>query len=386
MPLQPAMKLISVDDHLIEHPKVWTDRLPQKYLDRCPRIVDEPSPSGGLPIQVWYYEDKRFPAIGLNAVAGKKPEEFGVEPVRYADMIPGCYDPKARVVDMDLDGVYGAANFPSFPRFAGGLFTKESEDFDLAFACVQAYNDYVIDEWCATAPHRFIPLIILPLWDPDRCVAEIERCAAKGAKGITFPENTVPLGLPSIYTDHWEKVFSIAEETDMPLCMHFGSSGSPPTTAPEAPYAVTIALYGTNSMSATAHLLFSRVFHRHPKLKVALSEGGVGWVPYLLERIDGTWERHRWYQNVVKDVRPSDLFHKHIYGCFIDDVAGLKARYDIGIANMMWECDYPHSDSYWPHSRRYAEKVFADIPDDEVHQIVELNSRKLFNFYEEPVN
>jgi hypothetical protein len=386
MPLQPAMKLISVDDHLIEHPKVWTDRLPQKYLDRCPRIVDEPSPSGGLPIQVWYYEDKRFPAIGLNAVAGKKPEEFGVEPVRYADMIPGCYDPKARVVDMDLDGVYGAANFPSFPRFAGGLFTKESEDFDLAFACVQAYNDYVIDEWCAVAPHRFIPLIILPLWDPDRCVAEIERCAAKGAKGITFPENTVPLGLPSIYTDHWEKVFSIAEETDMPLCMHFGSSGSPPTTAPEAPYAVTIALYGTNSMSATAHLLFSRVFHRHPKLKVALSEGGVGWVPYLLERIDGTWERHRWYQNVVKDVRPSDLFHKHIYGCFIDDVAGLKARYDIGIANMMWECDYPHSDSYWPHSRRYAEKVFADIPDDEVHQIVELNSRKLFNFYEEPVN
>ena len=385
MPLQPSMKLISVDDHLIEHPKVWIDRLPQKYLERGPRIVDEPSPSGGLPIQVWYYEGKRFPAIGLNAVAGKKPEEFGVEPVRYADMIPGCYDPKARLVDMDLDGVYGAANFPSFPRFAGGLFTKESEDFDLAFACVQAYNDYVVDEWCSTAPYRFIPLIILPLWDPDLCVVEIQRCAAKGAKGITFPENTVPLGLPSIYTDHWEKVFSIAEETDMPLCMHFGSSGSPPTTAPEAPYAVTIALYGTNSMSATAHLLFSPVFHRHPKLKVALSEGGVGWVPYLLERIDGTWERHRWYQNVVKDVRPSDLFHKHIYGCFIDDVAGLKARYDIGIGNMTWECDYPHSDSYWPHSRRYAEKVFADIPDDEVHQIVELNSRKLFNFYDEPV-
>jgi hypothetical protein len=149
---------------------------------------------------------------------------------------------------------------------------------------------------------------------------------------------------------------------------------------------VTISLYGTNSMSATAHLLFSPVFHRHPKLKVALSEGGVGWVPYLLERIDGTWDRHRWYQNVVKDVRPSDLFRKHIYGCFIDDVAGLKMRHDIGIGNITWECDYPHSDSYWPHSRRYAEKLFADVADDEVHQMVERNSRALFNFYDQPVS
>ncbi|TVZ02168.1 amidohydrolase [Trebonia kvetii] len=381
MPLQPSMKLISVDDHLIEHPRVWADRLPQKYLEAGPRIVDEPSRTGRPPIQVWHYAGKRFPQIGLNAVVGKRPEDFGVDPVRYADMIPGCYDPKARLTDMDLDGVHAAANFPSFPRFAGALFTVQSTDFDLALRCVRAYNDFVIDEWCATAPGRFIPLIILPLWDVDQCVAEIHRCAGKGAKGITFPENTVPLGLPSVYTDHWEKVFSAAEETDMPLCMHFGSSGQPPATAPEAPYIVTISLYATNSMSATTHLLFSPVFHRHPKLKVALSEGGVGWIPYLLERIDRAWERHRWYQNVVKDVRPSDLFRKHFYGCFIDDVAGLKWRHDIGIGNITWECDYPHSDSYWPHSRKYAEEVFADVPDDEVRQIVELNARDLFNFH-----
>jgi hypothetical protein len=375
------MKLISVDDHLIEHPRVWADRLPQKYLEAGPRIVDEPSRTGGPPIQVWHYAGKRFPQIGLNAVVGKRPEDFGVDPVRYADMIPGCYDPQARLTDMDLDGVHAAANFPSFPRFAGALFTVESTDFDLALRCVRAYNDFVIDEWCATAPDRFIPLIILPLWDVDECVAEIHRCAGKGAKGITFPENTVPLGLPSVYTDHWEKVFSAAEETGMPLCMHFGSSGQPPATAPEAPYIVTISLYATNSMSATTHLLFSPVFHHHPKLKVALSEGGVGWIPYLLERIDRAWERHRWYQNVAKDVRPSDLFRKHFYGCFIDDVAGLKWRHDIGIGNITWECDYPHSDSYWPHSRKYAEEVFADVPDDEVRQIVELNARDLFNLH-----
>jgi len=133
-------------------------------------------------------------------------------------------------------------------------------------------------------------------------------------------------------------------------------------------------------MSSTAHLLFSPVFHRHPSLKVALSEGGIGWVPYLLEKIDGTWERHRWYQNVVKDVRPSDLFRKHIYGCFIDDTFGIRSRHDIGLDNITWECDYPHSDSYWPHSRDYAAKVLADVPDDEVHKIVETNARRLFAF------
>ena len=380
MPLKSWMKLISVDDHLIEHPMVWSDRLPARFSEAGPRIVDEPSPSGGAPIQVWHYQGKRFPAIGLNAVAGKRPEEYGVEPVRYADMIPGCYDPKARLVDMDLDGVHAAANFPSFPRFAGALFTAEGGDTELAHACVVAYNDFVIDEWCATDPARFIPLVILPWWDVDLCVAELRRTIGKGAKGLSFPENMVPLGLPTLYTDHWEPVISLAEAAGLPLCMHFGSSGTPPATAPEAPYAVTISLYGTNLMSSTAHLLFSPVFHRHPSLKVALSEGGIGWVPYLLEKIDGTWERHRWYQNVVKDVRPSDLFRKHIYGCFIDDTFGIRSRHDIGLDNITWECDYPHSDSYWPHSRDYAAKVLADVPDDEVHKIVETNARRLFAF------
>jgi predicted TIM-barrel fold metal-dependent hydrolase len=379
MPLQPDMKLISVDDHLIEHATVWHDRLPLKYRADGPRIVTEPNPAGGPPHEVWHYEGRRYPELGLNAVAGRQPQDFGLEPVRYADMIPGCYDPKARLDDMDLDGVHAALCFPTFPHFAGLVFV-DGVDKDLAVLSVRAYNDFVIEEWCATAPERFIPLVILPIWDTAECVREIHRTAAMGARGISFPESTVPAGFPSFHTDHWDPVFSAAEETGMPLCMHFGSSGWDPITAPDAPFAVTIALFGCNSMYAMADLLFSPVFHRHPRLQILFAEGGIGWMPYLLERIDRTWERHRFYQNINRDARPSELFAAHITGCFIADRHGVASRHAIGIGNITWESDYPHSDSSWPCSRQLAEEAFQDVPDDEVRQIVELNARRLFTF------
>jgi len=379
MPLQDHMQLISVDDHLVEPPHVWQSRLPAKWREDGPKIVEEEAPDGGPPAHVWYYEGRRYPQIGLNAVAGKRPEEFGTEPLRYTDMLPGCYDPEARVIDMDLDGVQAAICYPSFPGFAGRVFLQ-GNDRELGALCVRAFNDFMIDEWCAAAPERFIPVVMLPLWDVQACVAELHRTVAKGAKAITFSENPVPLGLPSFHTDHWDPLFAAAEEAGIPLCMHFGTSGQAPTTAPDAPFAVTITLFGCNSMFAAADLMFSPVFHRHPGLKVALAEGGVGWVPYLLERADYVWDRHRFYQNVNQEMKPSDIFRRNIWGCFIDDVHGLNNRHEIGIDRITWECDYPHSDSNWPNSRKRAVEVFADVPDDEAHQIVEWNSRELFSF------
>ena len=378
MPLRDDMQLISVDDHLVEPPHLWQDRLPAKHREAGPRIIQVEQPDGQSS-DVWLYEGRQYPQIGLNAVAGKPPQEFGTEPMRYTDMIPGCYEPEARVIDMDLDGVQAAICFPSFPRFAGTVFLQ-GEDPALALLCIQAWNDFMIDEWCGAAPERFIPIAILPLWDVEAAVREIHRVAGRGAKAISFTENPVPLGLPSFHTDHWDPVFSAAEETGLPLCLHFGTSGQAPTTAPDAPFAVTITLFGCNSMFAAADLIFSPVFHKHPRLKVALAEGGIGWVPYLLERADYVWDRHRWYQNVHQDLPPSELFRKHIWGCFIDDVHGLKNRHEIGVDRITWECDYPHSDSNWPNSRKRALEVFAEIPDDEVHRMVEWNSRELFNF------
>ncbi|UIX29284.1 amidohydrolase family protein [Streptomyces sp. GQFP] len=400
MPLQDHMQLISVDDHLIEPPSLWTDRLPKKFQEDGPRIVEmdasETTSDDALVAslfsagreggeykkrlaEVWTYEGRIYPNIGLNAVAGKRPEEYGMDPTRYSDMLPGCYDVHARVTDMDIDGVQAALCFPTFPGFAGTVF-MEGKDPELALLSVQAWNDFHLDEWAAAYPDRFIPMIVLPLWDADESAREIYRCAAKGAKAISFPENTVGRGLPSFYTDHWDKVFRAAEETGLPLCMHFGSSGKPPITSPEAPMAVMTALFGCNSMYATADLLFSQVFYKFPELKVALSEGGIGWVPYLLDRIDLTWEKHRWYQNVNKEVRPSDLWRKNMFGCFIEDDEGILRREKVGIDNIMWEADYPHSDSLWPKSRQYVADAMQDVPDDEVHKMVELNARRAYNF------
>jgi predicted TIM-barrel fold metal-dependent hydrolase len=389
------MKLLSVDDHVIEHPTVWSDRLPAKFRDTGPRIVekiaDENTPkvivagtevaqkADGRPMQVWLYAGREYPNIGLNAVAGRPLEEYGIEPLRFDDMLPGCYDPVARLADMDLDGVWGAMCFPSFAKFACTVFL-EGRDRELARACVEAYNDFMLDEWCATAPDRYLPLIGLPLWDEQACIEELHRTVAKGAKAVMFPETPHNLGLPSFFQDGWDNFFSAAEEADIPLAMHFGSGGRGPQSTPGAPLATVITMFSTNSMATLTDLLFSPVFHRHPTLKVGLSEGGIGWIPYVLERADHVWERHRFYQNVDQTTPPSVLFQRNVHGCFITDEFGVENRHKIGVDNITWESDYPHSDSNWPHSRKVAEEVFLDVPDNEVHQIAELNVRRLYNF------
>jgi predicted TIM-barrel fold metal-dependent hydrolase len=288
-------------------------------------------------------------------------------------------DPVARLKDMDVDRVWAQLCYPSFPKFAGTQFLK-GQDRDLAFMCVQAYNDFVLEEWCASAPERFIPLTLIPLWDPDLAVEEIERTALKGTKSISFPENPIPLGLPSIFSGHWDRVFAAAQDAGLPLSMHFGSSGRMPFKSPDAPHPVNTALMGTNSIGAATEWVFSPVFHKFPQLKVALSEGGIGWIPWLKERLDYVWGRQRFYSGLDQDVLPSQLFNKHIFGCFIDDVAGVHMRHEIGVHNMMLESDYPHSDSSWPHTWKRASEVLADVPDEEVHRIAELNARELYNF------
>jgi len=373
--LPKDVQLVSVDDHVIEHPNVWTDRLPKKYHEAGPRVIETPEGH-----QVWQYEGRLYPNIGLNAVAGKDPKdpEYGLDPVRFDHMLPGCYDPKARVADMDLDGVQASLCFPTFPRFAGTTFL-EGEDKDLALACVQAWNDFMIDEWCAYAPERFIPLALLPFWDPVASAKEIERVAAKGCKAISFTESPSNMGLPSFHTDFWDPMLAAVQDTDQVLCLHFGSGGAPVVPA-EAPFATSITLFGLNTQTATADLLFSPVFYKFDRLKIAMSEGGIGWMPYILERADYTWNRHRWYTGINTEVRPSDLFRKHIHGCFIWDEAGVANLDLIGEDNVMWECDYPHSDSNWPKSRVMLEERLQDVPDERCRKIAEDNARRLFNF------
>jgi predicted TIM-barrel fold metal-dependent hydrolase len=402
--LQDSVQLISVDDHVIEPPNVWVDRLSSKWGDAVPHIVQ-----AGPGMLDWQYNDRRYPlsmqgSVKTRIFHDKKGDEAhadqdgvsepsgaatgtlaeklasaGSEIVarHYDDMIPGCYDPAERVKDMDADGIKASVVFATFPRYCGQTFA-EAKDKDLALDCVKAYNDWMIDEWCGSAPDRFIPMALVPLWDPELAAAEVRRAAGRGAKAISFSENPSPLGLPSFSTTHWDPFLSAVEEVDIPLCMHIGSSSKMSVPSPEASPAVPIALCGLNSMSSTVDLIFSGTLTRHPNLKIAMSEGGSGWVPYILERMDYTWERTR--LEIDRSVAPSELFRRHFWTCFISDRTAMELRHLIGVDRMMWECDYPHNDSNWPEARKFAAREFADVPDDEVKLIGEMNARNLFNF------
>jgi predicted TIM-barrel fold metal-dependent hydrolase len=367
------VQIVSVDDHVIEHADVWQDRLPERFKESGPRIVRTDAGQ-----DVWMLEGNPHVNIGLNAVAGKRYEEFGTDPVSYDDMIPGCYDIVERVRDMDTDGIHAQLCFPSFPGFAGGTFFGVN-DKDLAAACVSAWNDWHVGEWCAGAPGRQIPLALVPWWDVERSAAEVQRVAALGTRAVSFNEAPHNFGLPSFHTDHWDPFFAALQDADITLCMHFGSGGAP-SVAPGGPFTAAIALFGLNSVQTTVELVNSRIFERFPRLRVAMSEGGIGWMPWVLERVDYVWERHRFYTGMDDAQRPSEIFRDHIYGCFISDDAGLANLDLIGADNVMFEGDYPHSDSNWPNARKLLEESLADIPDEVARKVAEENARRVFTF------
>lgn len=373
MPLQDDVQIVSVDDHVIEHPNVFKDRLPAKFVDRGPQIVRTPDGA-----DMWMYDGVPHPTIGLNAVAGKDRHDYGMEPTAYTDMRLGCYSVKERLEDMDVEGVQAQLCFPSFPGFAGSTFFR-APDKDLAVACVSAWNDWAIDEWCGGMPGRQIPLAILPYWDIDATVAEAERVIAKGARTFSFCEAPHAVGLPSFHSDHWDPLLAVCNEANVPLSLHFGSGGAP-AVAPGAPFTTAIALFGLNSQMALIDLVNTRLFERFPNLKFALSEGGIGWMPYALERADYTWDRHRYYTGMDTAKKPSDVFKDHIYGCFIYDDAGLRNIDLIGEDNIMFESDYPHSDSNWPHTRKMLAESLSGVSDSVARKIAEDNARTLYNF------
>ncbi|GAA1850950.1 amidohydrolase family protein [Pseudonocardia ailaonensis] len=370
--LRQDVKLISVDDHLIEPKHLWTDRLPAKYQDVGPRVVEDDEGH-----EVWQFEGQLFPQVGLNAVAGLDVEDFSTEPRRFEDMRPGCYEPNARLKDMDQDGVWASLAFPSFSRFCGQRFL-EAKDKDLGLACVQAYNDFMLDEWSGADRERLVPLVILPLWDAELAAAEVRRTAARGAKAIAFSEGPAKLGLPSFHSGGWDPLFRAAVETDMPVCMHIGSSSSMITTSADAPYAMHIGLNGLNSMIAAVDLLWSPVPTTFPDIKLVLSEGGAGWAPYIMEKINWAWTKHRHYCD-LPDTPPEEVWSRNFFLCFIEDVFAVEQREKIGIDNLMWEADYPHSDCAWPNSRNRLEEVLEDVDDDDAAKIGELNARRVFN-------
>jgi predicted TIM-barrel fold metal-dependent hydrolase len=380
--------LISVDDHVLEPPHLWVDRVATKDRDRAPHQVVEGD------MEFWVYDGKRYPSSGLSAVAGKKKEEFSPEPVTYAEMRPGCYDAKARIEDMDRAGILASLCFPTVTRFCGQLF-MEASDRDFGFVCLQAYNDWMIEEWSAAAPGRYIPLILIPMWDPPLAAKEMERCAAKGATAFAFSENPAPLGLPTIHdaNHYWDPVMAAASDLEMVCSMHVGSSSQVPQIAPDSPFMANLAWGAVRTSGAMLSWLFSGMFTKFPNLKIALSEGEIGWMPYFLERAEQVLDKQRfWVQRGVKfmehattdvDLNTIDiraLFRDHVFGCFIDDAHGIASIEEIGEDNIMCETDYPHSDSTWPDCIGVVKKRIGHLSPEVQYKLLRGNAERLYRF------
>ena len=240
----------------------------------------------------WVYEDFAWCHQMLNACAGYREDEWWMGPIGFDQMRPGCYDPKARVADMDLNHIEASLCFPTYPRFCGQLFA-ERDDKELAFACVRAYNDWMVEEWAGDSGGRLVPLQIVPLWDPQLAADEIRRNAARGVHAVAFSELPGKLGLPTIHDPggHWEPFFAACNETDTAIFMHIGSGSHWLTSSPDAPPAVTANLVFLTSAMALSDWLFSGVLARYPNLRVCFAEGQIGWIPYVAERADVLWSK-----------------------------------------------------------------------------------------------
>ena len=280
--------------------------------------------------------------------------------ITYEEMRKGCWDPKARLEDMDANWTEAQMCFPSFPRFCGQTFL-EADDTELALLCVKAYNDWMVDEWCGDSDGRLIPLHHHP------AVGRRARGRRDPPQRRTRRARHLLLGDPALPRPAVDPLRASGIRSSRPaprpatvVNMHIGSSSKMPSTSADAPPAVGSTLTFGNAMSSMVDFLMSGVLVRYPDLTLAYSEGQIGWIPYILERADKVWEENRGWNGVYGKIPepPSTYYYRQIYGCFFDDEHGLTpdSLEKCGVDNITFETDYPHSDSTWPKSRHIAEE------------------------------
>ncbi|MEO8692854.1 MAG: amidohydrolase family protein [Acidimicrobiales bacterium] len=383
-------KIISVDDHVVEPPHLWQTWLPAKWRERGPKIellptgdvkmvdgryIEHPGTSGKL-VAWWNYDGSYFSLKRYIAAVGFPPEEVDMFPITYDEMRPGCWQPKERIKDMEMNGVEASLCFPNYPRFCGQIFS-EAPDKELALACIKAYNDWMVEEWCGDSAGRLIPLIIVPLWDANLAADEIRRNAARGVRAVAFSELPPWLGLPSIHSGYWDPFFKACDETGTVISMHIGSGTKTLQTSADAPASIGATMIFTNSAASMLDYLMSDVLKTFPNLKLLYAECQIGWIPYVLERADDIWRTHLWSHKTAHPELPSTYYKDRIYSCFFKDEVGVLMLDRIGVDQVCFETDYPHQDGTWPKSKEVADHLFGHLDAETIHKLARGNAAKL---------
>jgi predicted TIM-barrel fold metal-dependent hydrolase len=381
--------LFSADDHLVEPPHAFEGRVEAKFADRAPKVIELDSGA-----HAWLYDGNVLPNVAFNAVVGREratQDGQNFDPMRFDEMRTGAYDIHARIRDMNLDGVYASVNFPSaLTGFGGVRLQTTTQDRELALAVVRAYNQWHLEEWAGSYPDRIIPCQIPWLFDPEIAAEEIRRNAALGFKAVTFPESPADAGLPTVHSGYWDPFLRACAETETVVCLHTGSSGHLPNASPDIPIEGTGVLFGAYAVFPAVDWLYSFCVGRFPELKICLSEGGIGWVAGLLDRLEHTVRRlalvpagvpgpyppaGAWKQF---DITPADAFRRNFWFCALDDRSSFGNADYIGEDHIMVEVDYPHNDSSWPDSQAHLAFELSGVAEDLVRKITWENASKLF--------
>ena len=371
--------LISADSHVNEPADLWLQRIDKEFRDRAPRVVDNiPGRPPGS-----YLVLEGIPPIHLSQGlgAGKRPEELAkfFQDSTYKDARRGGWDPAARLKDMDIDGVEAEVIYTTL-----GFRQFWLNDAALQRACFRAYNDWLA-EYCSYAPERLAGLALISLYDIEEGVNELRRCRKIGLKGAMIwasPPEDRPYSDP-LYDPFWAE----AQELGVPLSLHSITGMGPESQAmramgrevkPVDRYIRSVTLCDEVKRSLTV-FIFSGVLERFPRLKVVSAENEVGWLPFVIQRWDQAFDDFQYMYPTPLKLKPSEYFRRQIYATFIDDPLGVKNRYQVGIENVMWSSDYPHTASTWPHSQEIIARDFAGVPEAEKWKIVRKNVTGLYN-------
>jgi predicted TIM-barrel fold metal-dependent hydrolase len=361
-------RILSADSHVVEPAEVWSGRIDRRFADRGPRIIHE---YDGQKSDFFVAEGiKPFPVAAF-AVAGVDPREYRVEMGRgYTGVRPSAWDPVERIKDQERDGVMGEVLYPSL---AMQLF--QLEDGELRGACFRAYNGWLA-EYCSHSPKRLAGIALIALDDPARGAAELERAAKEGLKGAMI-WGEPPADRP--YADSaYDRFWATAQDLGSPVSLHILTERK--STADRSTGVMTYypSLHH-GVQTSLAGLIFGGVLERFPRLQVVSVENDIGWIPHYLQRMDHSYAKFRYLEKEeVVPNPPSFYFHRQVRATFQDDRVGVVTREYVGLDNLMWASDFPHSDSTWPRSREVIERDFAGVPASEVRKIVADNTASVY--------